>query len=288
MATKVFISWSGDLSRKLGEALRNWLPAALQYVKPYFSPDDIEKGAKWNSEIAKELEKPGMIPPLPEQVQQGLPLDLLRRRPDLHEAERQLASATARAGVATANLFPRIVLSGGVGQQGQGLGVSPLLTGLIWSVGPAVSAPLLDFGTLDALVNIADLRTRELLVQYRKKVINAVREVEAAVAAFVPQQARLRNLSDALAASQRASSLAEERYDRGLTDSLNVIDAQRQEYELQEQYVAAQKTAADQFVSLYKSLGGGWEQYQETPPIPQPRPAIVAAFERLLSKNSPR
>lgn len=56
MATKVFISWSGELSRKLGEALRNWLPASLQYVKPYFSPDDIEKGAKWNSEIAKELE----------------------------------------------------------------------------------------------------------------------------------------------------------------------------------------------------------------------------------------
>jgi len=56
MATQVFISWSGDLSRKLGEAVRNWLPATLQYVKPYFSPDDIEKGAKWNSEIAKELE----------------------------------------------------------------------------------------------------------------------------------------------------------------------------------------------------------------------------------------
>jgi hypothetical protein len=56
MATKVFISWSGDLSRKLGEALRSWLPAALQYVQPYFSPEDIEKGAKWNTEIAKELE----------------------------------------------------------------------------------------------------------------------------------------------------------------------------------------------------------------------------------------
>lgn len=56
MPTKVFISWSGELSRKLGEALRNWLPSALQYVKPYFSPEDIEKGAKWNSEIAKELE----------------------------------------------------------------------------------------------------------------------------------------------------------------------------------------------------------------------------------------
>lgn len=55
MATKVFISWSGELSKKLGEALRNWLPAALQYVKPYFSPDDIEKGAKWNSEITNEL-----------------------------------------------------------------------------------------------------------------------------------------------------------------------------------------------------------------------------------------
>ncbi|MBN1270586.1 MAG: toll/interleukin-1 receptor domain-containing protein [Kiritimatiellae bacterium] len=56
MATKVFISWSGDLSRKLGEALREWLPASLQYVKPYFSPEDVEKGAKWNTEIAKELE----------------------------------------------------------------------------------------------------------------------------------------------------------------------------------------------------------------------------------------
>lgn len=56
MATKVFISWSGELSRKLGEALRNWLPAALQFVKPYFSPEDIEKGAKWGSEISKELE----------------------------------------------------------------------------------------------------------------------------------------------------------------------------------------------------------------------------------------
>lgn len=56
MATKVFISWSGPLSQKLGEALRNWLPSALQFVKPYFSPEDIEKGAKWGSEISKELE----------------------------------------------------------------------------------------------------------------------------------------------------------------------------------------------------------------------------------------
>ena len=56
MPTKVFISWSGELSRKLGEALRTWLPASLQYVKPYFSPEDIEKGTKWNTEIAKELE----------------------------------------------------------------------------------------------------------------------------------------------------------------------------------------------------------------------------------------
>jgi len=56
MATKVFISWSGELSRKLGEALRTWLPGTLQYVRPYFTPDDIEKGTKWDSEIAKELE----------------------------------------------------------------------------------------------------------------------------------------------------------------------------------------------------------------------------------------
>jgi NodT family efflux transporter outer membrane factor (OMF) lipoprotein len=235
---------------------------------------------------SKELEKPAMIPQLPEQIQPGVPLDLLRRRPDIHEAERQLAGATARVGVATANLFPRIILTAGAGHQGQGLGITPTANSFIWSAGPTVGWPILDFGALDAMVNIADLHTQELLVNYKKTVMTAVQEVDTAVSAYTGQQERLRNLNQALTTGQRAVSLALERYDRGLTDSLNVIDAQRHEYDLEEQYVAAQKTAAEQFITLYKALGGGWEQYQTVPPIRQAKPAVLAAFDRLLVKDA--
>ena len=236
--------------------------------------------------LGKELARPGMIPALPGRIRAGLPIDLLRRRPDIAEAERQLASATALIGVATADLFPQVAVTGGVGQQAQGLGVTPLVISPIWSVGPAVAAPLLDFGRLDAVVDKADFRTRELLFSYKQTVLNAVREVDTAIDAYAAQQDRLRHLADALAAARRALSLATERFDRGLTDSLNVIDAQRQEYELEQQYISAQDSAAAQFVTLYKSLGGGWEDYQFFPPIPPPLPAVAAAFKRLLMPDA--
>jgi outer membrane protein TolC len=112
--------------------------------------------------------------------------------------------------------------------------------------------------------------------------LNAVREVDAALDAYAAQQNRLENLGDAMLAAQRAVDLATERYDRGLTDYLNVVDAERQFYDLQEQYAAAQVSQGEQFVQLYKSLGGGWENYQSVPRIRLPQPAIVAAFRRTL------
>jgi NodT family efflux transporter outer membrane factor (OMF) lipoprotein len=242
---------------------------------------------KFPEDMAKELEKSEMIPALPGNVDAGLPLDLLRRRPDIHEAERSLAGATARIGVATADLFPQVALVGGAGYQGQGLGVNPTIAQSIWSIGPSVNWSLLDFGTLDALVDIVDLRTRETLVNYKETVLNAVREVDTSIDSYKAQQDQLRNLGEALVASQLAVSLATQRYDRGLIDALNVIDAERQEYDLEEQYIEAQKTQAEQFTALYKALGGGWEQYQNFPPIRQPRPAILAAFSRLLNSNNP-
>src|SRR5271170_71281 len=237
-------------------------------------------------DLTKELEKPDMIPQLPDNIQSGLPIDLLRRRPDIREAERDLAGATARIGVATADLFPQVTLTGGVGhQKGPGLGINPASTSFIWSVGPAVSWSILDFGTLDALVDIADFRAREMLVKYKQTVINAVREVDTSIVSYAGQQDRLHNLDQALTANQLAVSLATQRYDRGLTDSLNVIDAERQEYELEEQYISAQEMAGEQFILLYKALGGGWEQYQSLPPFPHPQPTILAAFRRLLDSG---
>jgi outer membrane protein TolC len=90
-----------------------------------------------------------------------------------------------------------------------------------------------------------------------------------------------------MVASERAVTLASQRYDRGLTDFLNVVDAERQEYELENEYAATQQSAADAFVFLYKALGGGWQQYQDVPPIRRPLPAVIAIFRHVaLSDES--
>ena len=92
-------------------------------------------------------------------------------------------------------------------------------------------------------------------------------------------------MNTALEASKNAVMLASKRYNRGLTDSLNVIDAQRQQFELERQYVDAQQAAAESFVALYKALGSGWEEYQQLPPIRQPLPAVIAALKRSVESG---
>jgi NodT family efflux transporter outer membrane factor (OMF) lipoprotein len=238
-------------------------------------------------DLVRELSAAGMVPGVPDRVDAGLPLDLLRRRPDVEEAERELAGATARIGVATANLFPEIAVTGAIGFQKQSLPGSPSLGQHIWSAGPAAAWPLLDFGALDAQVEIADLQTRALLVSYKATIQAAVRDVDTDLEQYSAQQLSLDRLGTALVASQRAVTLASERYERGLTDYLNVVDAERQEYLIQEQYTDAQVAAAEQFIALYRSLGGGWENYQALPPIHRPEPAIIAMFQRTLGRDDP-
>ena len=240
---------------------------------------------QYPEDLAAELGKPGTLPALPESIEAGLPLDLLQRRPDVREAERQLAAATARIGIATANLFPHVMVSGGLGTQSAGTGAQG---SHIWAFGPSVYWPLLDFGALDALVGIADLQAHEQFVEYRKTVIDAVQDADTAIARFQAQEQRLKYLTDAIDASQRAVELAQQRYDRGLTDFLNVVDAERQLYNLEDQYTASQQSAADAFIYLYKALGGGWESYQHIPAIRRPEPAVMASFHRLLLRDDPQ
>jgi NodT family efflux transporter outer membrane factor (OMF) lipoprotein len=238
--------------------------------------------------IVQELQTPDLIPSMPGPAAPGTPLDLLKRRPDIQQAERELAAATARIGVATADLFPQVALVGSIGsQQGQSSQTGRTVGKHIWSFGPGAIWPLLDFGALDAEVDIADLEAHASLLNYRRTILNAVQEVDSALDAYAAQQVRLRDLSLAMLAGQRAVELATERYNRGLTDFLNVIDAERQFYDIEEQYASAQMAQGEQFVRLYKSLGGGWQNYQQVPAIRQPQPAIVAAFRRLLSGSAP-
>ena len=236
--------------------------------------------------MTAELSVAGEVPQVPEKLDSGVPLDLLRRRPDIDQAERQLAAATARVGVATADLFPHLAITGAAGYQGQGLGVHPSMKDFIWAAGPAASIPILDFGALDAIVNIADYNTHAQLMNYKQRVLTAVEEVDSATSAYAAQQDRLNNLRSALDASQQSVSLATQRFDRGPIDSLNVIDAQRQEFQLERDYVAAQQAAAEQFIWLYKALGSGWEDYQTLPMIRRPLPALIAALVRSAKPNS--
>jgi NodT family efflux transporter outer membrane factor (OMF) lipoprotein len=234
-------------------------------------------------DLAKELAKPGALPALPSKVPVGQPIDLLRRRPDIREAERRLAAANARIGVATADLFPTLTLSGAVGAQG-GIHSSTAVP-LTWigSVGPSLYWPLLDFGALDAQIEIATLQTHAALVAYKQAILIAIRQVDDAITSYQAQQDRLKSLARALAAARQATQIATERYDRGLTDFLNVLDAERQEFDLEARYVATRQTAADDLVALYKALGGGWSLDEAIPPIRTPLPAAIAAAKRVLA-----
>jgi NodT family efflux transporter outer membrane factor (OMF) lipoprotein len=237
---------------------------------------------RFPEELALRLDAPGVIPSVPESLSTGQPIDLLRRRPDVRLAEWELAGATARIGVAVGNLFPQLALGAATGVEAQGFGNHPTMHTSIWSVGYSAGLPLLDFGALDALVNVADLRAQEQLLRYKQTVLSAVQDVDTAAASFLAQEKRLSSLGEAAIAAQRATALASERFDRGLTDFLNVVDAQRQEYELQAQYAAAQTAVGEQYVALYRALGGGWEQSAEPPAPRSSQPAVLAMFKRLI------
>ncbi len=124
-------------------------------------------------------------------------------------------------------------------------------------------------------------------MSYRSVILNAVAQVDTALDSYAAEQSRGQDLAAALAAAQRAVELANQRYDRGLTDFLNVVDAERTLDEIQNQYVLAQVAAGEQFVQLYKSLGGGWQNYQQLPPVRRAQPAVVAAFRSLLGNDGP-
>jgi NodT family efflux transporter outer membrane factor (OMF) lipoprotein len=239
----------------------------------------------YSADIAEAIKRPAKMPPLPERLRPGVPVDLLRRRPDIRAAEREVAAATARIGVATADLFPSVTLTGGIGAQGASrLPTPPVpLHGPIWSLGPGAYWALLDFGRLDALINIEEMRAHEALVKYRKTIITAVEEVDQAITQYHLDLQRLKVLGAALRESHRALELTTERYERHEADFRGLLDAQRQDYAIAEQAALAAEAAVLRYVAFYKALGGGWELYAELPPLPPVQPAIIAGVRRLVS-----
>jgi NodT family efflux transporter outer membrane factor (OMF) lipoprotein len=209
--------------------------------------------------LEAELAEPQPLPGLPTRVALGRPEDLLRRRPDIRVTERNLAAATARVGVETADLFPRITLAGSLALQATsftGLGKSGSDT---FAVGPGIFWAAFDLGRVRARIRAADARTEAALAQYEQRVLLALEETENALVDFSRQQGRRDLLRASAQASERAVDLARQRYQFGVADFLTVLDAERTLLAAQDQLADSETRTATALVAVYKALGGGWE-----------------------------
>jgi outer membrane protein, multidrug efflux system len=208
--------------------------------------------------VHTEMEKPEPVPSLPPEVTIGVPADLLRQRPDVRRAERQLAAQTARIGVATAELYPKLKLSGAIGLQA--LALRGLFdSGNATSSGSSLLAwRVFDAGTIRQNIEIQSALQEQSLIAYESAVLGALEEAENAILAYVQEQRRRQSLSEAARSAQAAAELAGMKYRAGLTDFTTVLDAERSLLGFRDQLAQSDGAVVTNLVKLYKALGGGW------------------------------
>ena len=206
-----------------------------------------------------ELSLVAPIPAAPPEVPVGLPSELLLRRPDVQEAERQLAAATAQIGVATADLFPKFSLTGMAGYES--VSASDWFAGAskFWSLGPTVQWIIFDAGRIRANIRVQNAREEESLASYENTMLRAFADVENALVGYAREQERERALGEAVKSSHESLHLANQLYAHGLVNFIDVLDAERSLYQAQDQLVQSERAVAVNLISLYKALGGGWK-----------------------------
>jgi len=212
--------------------------------------------------LVTELESSGPIPSPAGRVPIGLPSDLLRRRPDVRQVERELAAATARIGVAEADLYPQVTLTGEFG-----IGSDQFASAFNWSsryygVGPAVRWQLFEGGRIVANIDAHKAISQELLDQYKLTILTAMREAEDALIAFNRQQDQYSLLAQSVQANEESVSIAKDRYANGTTDYLSLLDAERSLLQTQDAMTASQGNITASMIALYKAIGGGWEEIE--------------------------
>jgi multidrug efflux system outer membrane protein len=182
----------------------------------------------------------------------------LRRRPDVQAAERRLAAQTARVGVATADLFPRVKVTGFIGLLSGDVSTLFSSGSQAWSVSPAVTWPALDMGGAHARLVAERARGDVSLAQYDQTVLRAIEDLENALVEYRQQQVQIVSLAQQVEASRNAASLARIRYKEGSTDFLVLLDAERTRLTAEDALTVAQTNANTGVVAIYKALGGGW------------------------------
>jgi multidrug efflux system outer membrane protein len=208
--------------------------------------------------LRAELDAAQPIPPVPPRVPVGLPADLARRRPDIRESEARLHAATARVGVATADLFPRLTLSAQGGYQAQHPGQLLDWASRFLVAGPSVELPIFDAGQRRATVRLQGVRAQEAALDYRKTVLGALHEVDNALAAYDADQSRRDLVEQAVARNREAVDLARQRYASGVASFITVLDAERTLQQNQLALADGEAAVSTDLVTLYKALGGGW------------------------------
>jgi multidrug efflux system outer membrane protein len=209
--------------------------------------------------LLQELIEIKPIPAAPADVPIGVPADLLRRRPDIRRAERQLASATARVGVATAQLYPRFTILGTFGFDATKFARVAEWPARYYSIGPGVTWPIFDAGRIRANIKVQNEAVRQYLSDYDQTVLNAMEEVEDTLVDYSREQQRHQALDEAVSADQQAVDLARQQYQQGVVDFLTVLEAERSLYGAQDSRARSEIQISSDLVALYKALGGGWE-----------------------------
>ncbi len=245
-------------SRYVLESTRAQIPALETGLERAENRLAVLLGEKPGS-LHQELAPNRTIPVPPVTVAVGIPADTLRHRPDVRRAERELAAATARIGVAKSELYPKFNLSGTIG-------LESVSTGHLWewvsrtsSFGLNVLWKIFHAGALRQNIKVQTARQKQAFIQYESTVLKAMEEVENALVAYAKEQQRLESLKSAVKAAKLAYEIAWDRYKAGLVDFTDVLDAERSLQSYQDKLAQSEGAVTSNFVRLYKTLGGGWK-----------------------------
>jgi NodT family efflux transporter outer membrane factor (OMF) lipoprotein len=209
--------------------------------------------------IHKELTKRQHIPVTPLNIAVGVASDVLRRRPDIRKAERNLASQTATVGVAVADLYPKFTLSGSIGLEALSTGNLFLSGSRTYGFGPNITIPIFAGGSIRQNIEVQSALQEQYLIAYETTILNALEEVENALTAYAEEQHRKETLTDAATAAKQAAELAKNKYQSGLIAFSDVLDAERSLLSFEDELAKSEGTVTTNLISLYKALGGGWE-----------------------------
>jgi NodT family efflux transporter outer membrane factor (OMF) lipoprotein len=250
-----------DVARAEGEAATTEadIPPLENQIKMAIHRLSVLTGQEPNA-LAAELAEPGPVPEGSPNVPVGLPSELLRRRPDVRRAERQLAAATANVGVATADLFPKFNLTATAGDESARLPNLFDRASFGWSLGPSATWDILDFGRVTSNIQVQNQLQAQALTAYQSTVLTSLEDVSDALVGYDRELMRRVALARATDANRRAYELVDQQFTRGgIIDFLTVLDAQRAMFAAEVQLVQSDTAVSQDLVALYKALGGGWE-----------------------------